>query len=235
MRRGIHIFLFLSFCFFIVPSRGGAYLLSPRFVLKKMVSNYASLQGLKVTQRLEAYGEDTMQPFASVDEKVEMHPLLPVKIWIGGQQIQPGSDLPPEMGADRYLIAAQRRYGFYKDVFLNHDVNLLKTLLERLGVTKFQDRLRLLYPRIAYQIGGDLLGGAPGGIWVDKDRFIPLRLAGVFSSWQNGKSFHETVDIRYESYRLVQGRAWLPSVVTFYVNGKLALRIRMFSVTFMTH
>lgn len=231
MKRAIYVLFFWGACLTLLPVSGKAYLLSSNYVFKRMVQNYHSLQGIAVTQRVEAFGEDTVLPFASVDEKAEMHPFVPMRIWIGEKVITPQSDLPAELGANRFLIDAQRRYGFYKDVFLSHEVNLLKALLKRLGVNPCQERLKLLYPNIAYQVGNDLTGDSPEGIWIDKDRFIPLRMVGVLTGKQDGKFFKEEVDIRYGDYRLLQEKIWFPFDVKFFVNGKLSLRIKAFSAT----
>ncbi len=235
MKRKLLIPVFFVICLFTFTGVARAYLLSPVYVLKKMIANYRAIQGIAVTQTLEAYGEDTLQPFASLDEKVEMHPLVPMKIWVDGKLITRGSDLPPEMGANRFLIESQRRYGFYKDVFLNHDINLLKALLERLGVTALRDKLCLLYPLIAYQVGDiDENDASPAGIWIEKDRFIPLKLAGSLSGQQNGDPYRETIAIHYGAYRFIRGKIWFPFDITFYVNDKLALRIQAHTVTLTT-
>ena len=234
MKRGGIFLLLLGGCLGLVPVAAGAYLLSPHYVLERLIQSYASLQAVTVNQRVEAYGEDTVLPFASVDEKVLMVPFSPLKIWIGGKPVTDLSDLPPELGVNRFLIEAQRRYGFYKDVFLIHEVNLMKALLEKLGVTTLQDRLALLYPEIAYWIGNGTTTGAPAGIWVDKDRFIPLRLAGTLTHQENGAPVTEHVEIRYGDYRLLKGKIWYPFEIKFFVNGALSLRIRATSVTLTT-
>jgi len=231
----IHVFLFFGLFLFLIPVAGRGYLLSPSYVLKRMVQNYHSLQSVTVTQRVEVFGEDTAYPFASVDEKVEMHPLVPLKIWVGGKAVTLQTDIEAEFNFSRFLIDAQRRYGFYKDVFLSHELNLLKVLLKRLEIIPVQDRLRLVYPDIAYQIGNGLTGETPKGLWVDKKRYIPLRLVGILSGRQEGKPFQEDVDIRYGDYRLLQGGIWYPFDVKFFINGKLSLRIRAFSVSLTTN
>lgn len=225
---------FFSLFLILIPASGNGYLLSPNYVIELMVKNYRSIQFVTVNQKVEAFGEDIRLPFASVDERVEMYPLIPIKIWVGGKAITPQTDLESDVNVNRFLIDAQHRYGFYKDVFLSHEVNLLKALLGRLGFSPIHDRLRLLYPAVAYQIGDDLAGGSIDGLWVDKDRFIPLRLVGALISWQEGKLFKESIDIRYGDYRLLKGHIWYPFDIKFFVNGRLFLRIKAISVSFTT-
>ncbi len=218
------------------PGSGGAYLLSPAFVLKKMVRNYRSLQSMTVNQRVEAYGEDTTYPFATVDEKVVLEPIVPMKIWVGGKAVSQDAGLDTKLDINPFLIEAQNRYGFYKDVFLNHQVNLVTSLLGRLGIVPAEDRLRLVYPDIAYQVGNALSEENLKGLWIDKDRFVPLRLVGVVTRQrEDGTPVQETVDIRYEDYRLVQEHFWIPFDVKFFVDGKLSLRMRAQSVTLVTY
>lgn len=231
MKRGIIFLLILGLTLGLFPVSVGAYLLSPHYVLERMVQSYASLQALTVTQRVEAYGEDTVIPFASLDEKVQMIPFSPLKIWIGDTPVSDANDLPPELGVNRFLIEAQHQYGFFKDVFLIHEVNLLKGLLQKLGVASLQEKLSLLYPNIAYWIGDDTAAAFPAGLWIDKDRFIPLRLAGTLSGQQNGAPFTENVEIQYGDYRLLKGKIWYPFDIKFFVNGALSLRIQASNVT----
>ncbi len=231
MKRINPLALFLGISLLLFPIHVRAYLLSPNFVLERMVRNYRSVQGITVTQRIDAFGEDTVIPFASLDERVEMFPFVSMKIWVRGKVISSGEKLPPELGASRFLIKEQRRFGFYKDVFLIHEVNLLKALLERLSVPSFHSRLSLMYPNIAYQIGASPEGEPPVGIWIDKQRFIPLKLVGRPANQPGSTTSNEKVKILYSDYRLLKNKIWFPFEIKFYVNGNLSLRIKVFSVT----
>ncbi len=231
MKRRI-TFLFISLLWLIFSTASArAYLLSSRYVLERMIKSYASVQAVTVTQRVEAFGEDTVLPFTSLDEKVQMIPFSPLKIWIGEKLVSDDMGLSPELGANRFLVEAQRRYAFYKDVFLIHESNLLKTLLQKLGVSALQEKLRLLYPNITYWIGTRVTPSFSAGIWIDKDRFIPLRLAGCLENQRNGAPATENVEIHYGDYRLLKGKIWYPFDIKIFVNGALSLRIKAFSVT----
>jgi len=234
MKRGITSLLFSLLWLTVAAASAKAYLLSPRYVLKRMIKSYATVQAVTVSQRVEAFGEDAVLPFASLDEKVQMIPFSPMKIWIGEKPVSEETDLSPELGANRFLIEAQRRYGFYKDVFLIHEINLLKALLQKLGAPSFQEKLCLFYPHIAYWIGTRVTANFSAGIWIDKDRFIPLRLAGQLESRRNGTPVTEYVEIHYGDYRLLKGKIWYPFDIKFFVNGALSLRIKAFSVTLTT-
>ena len=217
------------------PREGRGYLLSPAYVLKRMIQNYRSVRSVTIHQRVEAYGEDPAFPVASVDEKVRLEPIVPLKIWVGGKSVPLEGNLDSGFDVNPYLIEAQRRYGFYKDVFLNHQLNLIISLLGRLGIAPVEDRLRLVYPDVAYQIGSELTHETLKGLWVDKERYIPLRLVGTLIGERNGVSNQETIDIRYEDYRQLNGRIWFPFDVKFFVDGKLALRMRAASVSLTTY
>ena len=235
-RRGCFLLLGLAAALLLgLPGRGMGYLLSPAYVLKRMIGNYRLVRSVTINQQVEAYGEDPAFPIASVDEKVELEPIVPLKIWIGGKPVPPEGDLDPGLDINPYLIEAQRRYGFYKDVFLNHQLNLITSLLGRLGIAPVEDRLRLVYPNAAYQIGSELTHENLKGLWVEKERFIPLRLVGTLIGERNGASHQETIDIRYEDYRHLSGRIWFPHDVKFFINGKLALRMRAASVSLTTY
>ncbi len=226
----VSFFLFLLF----TPSLGDGYLLSPAYVLQRMVLNYRSLKLVKAVQRVEAYGEDIAYPFASVDERVEWHSFVPIKIWVGEKEVGPTLSDTPELNANHFLFMAQWRYGFYKDVFMNHEVNLINSLLGKLGIVPAMDRLRLLFPRIAYQIGDGLTHESLKGLWVDKDRFIPLRLVGVLKKEVNGVQTHEVVDIRYEDYRFLEDKIWYPFDIKFFIDHRLSIRIKTLSASLIT-
>jgi len=237
MKRKAQFFAWagIFFLVFLIPGLGRGYLLSPVYVLKKMVQNYRSLQTITVNQKVEVYGEDTTYPFAAAEEKAVLEPIVPMKIWVDGKALHAGVEIDPQLDINPFLIEAQRRYGFYKDVFLNHQVNLVTSLLGRLGIAPLEARLRLLNSDIAYQVGSNLTKENIKGIWVDKERFIPLRLAGTVAGQRDGKPFQEMVDIRYEDYRLISKRFWVPFDIMFFVDGKLSLRIRALSVSLATY
>ena len=235
-RRKVFVSLFVSaFLVLGIAGTGSCYLLSSGYVLKRMIQNYRSIRSMTFRQRIEAYGEDATFPFASVDEKVKLEPIVPMKIWIGGKLVLSGGEMAPEIDVNPYLLEAQRRYGFYKDVFLTHQVNLVTSLLERLGIAPVEDRLRLLYPDVAYQVGNELTHENLKGLWIDKDRFIPLRIVGTLTVDRNETPTQETIDIRYGDYRLVNERYWIPFDIRFYVEGKLSLRIRVVTVSVETY
>gem|GEM_PF-2561094 len=234
-RCSIMWLVFFAFLLLWLPSLGESYLLSPSYILKRLVWAYSPLRSITVDQRVEAYGEDTAYPFDSIDEKVVMEPIVPVKIWVQGKAVTGESDIDPQLDINPYLIRVQHWYGFYKDVFLNHQVNLVMSLLGRLGVSPVETRLRLLYPDIAYQVGNELTEENIRGLWVDKERFIPLRLAGTLIGERDGKPFQELIDIRYGDYRLLNERFWYPFDIQIFVNGKLSLRIRASSVSLTTY
>jgi len=238
MKRARRSFIwpvFFAFLLLLLPSRGEPYLLSPSYVLKRLVQIYGPLRSITVDQRVEAYGEDTTYPFASLDEKVVMEPIVPVKIWVQGKVITEESDIDPQLDINPYLIRAQRWYGFYKDVFLNHQVNLVMSLLGRLGISPLETRLRLFGTDIAYQVGNELSEENIRGLWVDKERFVPLRLVGTLIGERDGKPFQELIDIRYGAYRRLNERFWYPFDIQIFVDGKLALRIRAASVSLKTY
>ncbi len=235
MKRKDFVVVTAIFFTLLLCGSAGGYLLSPRYVMERMIQNYRALRSITAVQRVEAYGEEATYPFASVDEKVEILPFLPLKIWVEGKEITSDGKIDPEMNVNHFLIAAQRRYGFYKDVFMNHEMNLLKILLKRLGIVPVMARLRLVYPWIAYQIGAELTAENLRGLWIDKDRFIPLRLVGTLTKKEEGFPDREEVDVRYGDYRLLQEKMWYPFDVKFFVNGKLVMRIRVSSATLKTY
>jgi hypothetical protein len=97
----------------------------------------------------------------------------------------------------------------------------LRTFLAVEQVDFSQVRLSRMGGQIAYVIGGP--PGQPGApeFWCDKDRFLPLRLVGR-------RSYHgvtDLVDIRFLSYQEVAKSFWLPTIIEFYRQDQLFLRL----------
>ena len=217
----------LAVLFSVFPAWG--YLLSPGYLLKRMAGTYRSVVEISVVQRVEVYGEDQTLPFASVDEKVRMTPLAPVRIWVDGKEVPADLEGGDIQEVTRSVLKSQRRFAFFRDVFLIHEVYLLKIELEKLGIPFSTSRLALLDARVSWCLGGSGREGDKG-LWVDRDLFIPLKLACILKEGETT----EAVAIKYGDYRPVGHKRLYPFEIGIYVNSRLALRIKASRVTLKT-
>jgi hypothetical protein len=219
--------IFLVGVFSVSPVWG--YFLAPGYLLKRMTETYRNVVEVSAVQRVEVYGEDATLPFASLDEKVTMTPLAPLRIWVDGKEIPnrlEGEGVPE---VTRSVLKVQQRFEFYRDVFLIHEVYLLKIKLERMGIPFSTSRLALLESHVSWQLGASEKDDTKG-LWLDRDLFIPLRLTYVLKDNETS----EAVDIRYGDYRPVKDKLLYPFEIEIYVNGRLALRIKASQVTLRT-
>ena len=97
----------------------------------------------------------------------------------------------------------------------------LEALLKTEQVNFSEVHLGRMEKHIAYVIGGPPGKPEAPQCWCDKDSFWPLRLVGLRSY----QGIIDLVDIRFLSYRQVAESIWLPSVVEFYRQDKLFLRL----------
>jgi len=194
-----------------------------------MAGTYRNVVEISVVQRVEVYGEDQTLPFASVDEKVRMIPLAPVRIWVGGKEVPVSLEGGGLQEVTRSVLKSQQRFAFFRDVFLIHEAYLLKIKLEKLGIPFAVSRLALFDTRVAWQLGAPDRDDTRG-LWMDRDLFIPLRLTCILREGETT----EAVAIKYGDYRPVGQKILYPFEIGIYVNGRLTLRIKASRVTLKT-
>lgn len=121
----------------------------------------------------------------------------------------------------RVLEEPPRHEEIFPMLLFSNSPELLEELLKREQVNFSEVHLGRMEKHIAYVIGGPPGKPEAPQFWCDKDRFLPLRLVGLRSY----QGVVDLVDIRFLSYRQVAESIWLPSVIEFYRQDKLFLRL----------
>lgn len=123
---------------------------------------------------------------------------------------------------DGHLLTEPARHEDIFPMLLHADSpQTLEMLLTAEQVDLGQVHLGRLGRQIAYVIGGPLRETGAPQFWCDKERFWPIRLIGRRSSLGSA----DLVDIRYLAYQEVAKSIWLPTVIEFYRQDKLVLRL----------
>jgi hypothetical protein len=123
---------------------------------------------------------------------------------------------------DGQLLAEPPRHEeIFPALLLASSAEALETLLLAEQVSISQVHLSRLEGEIAYVIGGPPGEAEAPQFWCDKDNFWPLRLVGRRSY----QGVVDLVDIRFLSYRQVAQSSWLPSIIEFYRQDQLVLRL----------
>jgi|GEM_PF-5067928 len=111
----------------------------------------------------------------------------------------------------------------FKAFIINHSVDEVIQLLrsrnvniERMGLGRFNGK-------IAYIIGANETETELPQLWIDKDRFLPLR----FIAKEKKKESVTKVEVRYLNYRRIHGKFQYPSTVEFYNDNILTLRYQI--------
>ncbi len=113
------------------------------------------------------------------------------------------------------------RFDRYKDLLLYHSRQLLHKALLLNGVDVGVTSLARDGERIVYVIGAQHPDEPVSQVWVDKERFLPLRWVSVDSFDQ-----HERLEFVYRNWRKT-GDVWYPMLIESYLNQRLIRVIRV--------
>lgn len=120
------------------------------------------------------------------------------------------------------------RFNRYKDLFLYNSRLLLHKALSRHGVDVGVTSLGLMEDRVVFVIGADYPDDSVSQVWVDKERFVPLRWINVDSSGDT-ESVPERFDFVYRNWQNVDG-VWYPMQIDTFHNQAPIRQIRVTKV-----
>lgn len=128
------------------------------------------------------------------------------------------------------IITAEHegRFDRYKDLLLYNSRQLMQKVLYSHGVDVGTTSLGRMDNRIVYVIGADYPNASASQVWVDKERFVPLRWINV-SPPANGSTEPERLEFIYRNWQNLDG-VWYPMLIETYHNRLLVRRIQVTKV-----
>ena len=120
-----------------------------------------------------------------------------------------------------FLVEKPRHEEIFPSLLFANSAETIKRLLVGEQVDIGEVHLGRMGGQIAYVIGGQPREPDAPQFWCDKDHFWPLRLVGRRSR----QGVADLVDIRLLSYQEVANDIWMPSVIEFYRQRQLFLRL----------
>lgn len=125
------------------------------------------------------------------------------------------------------VIAADHkgRFDRYKDLFLYNSRNLLYKALSIQGVDVGISSLGRLEDHVVFVIGADYPDDSVSQLWVDKERFVPLRWISVFPS-ETAEMEPQRLEFVYRNWQNVDG-TWYPMQIDTIYNYQLIRQIRV--------
>jgi hypothetical protein len=120
------------------------------------------------------------------------------------------------------------RFNRYKDLFLYNSRHLLHKILSTHGVDVGVTSLGRLEDRVVFVIGAHYPDDSVSQVWVDKERFVPLRWINVIPS-EEMASEPERFDFVYRNWQNVDG-VWYPMQIDTFHNQKPVRQIRVTKV-----
>jgi hypothetical protein len=205
----------------LIPAAAAAYILPPRFVIKKMVEARGKLGilNLAVDERYTVRGGDgglkTSRAVETISAPSRWRTEIELKsgayeIVRRGDRVRTGGETATEpLDVLTVLFAAPRG-----------DVDFIVDHLHRLGVDLGARHLSRFAGRIAIVIGANQGDDRSPQLWVDKDRFLPLRFIAPVKI--GGKDVVQ--DTRLLEYGSPATGDWFPRVIEVYRGGELLSR-----------
>jgi hypothetical protein len=120
------------------------------------------------------------------------------------------------------------RFNRYKDLFLYNSRHLLHKILSTHGVDVGVTSLGRLEDRVVFVIGAHYPDDSVSQLWVDKERFVPLRWINVISSGAL-ESEPERFDFVYRNWQNVDD-IWYPMQIDTFHNQTPIRQIRVTKV-----
>lgn len=120
------------------------------------------------------------------------------------------------------------RFNRYKDLFLYNSRHLLHSALSAHGVDVGVTSLGLMEDRVVFVIGANYPDDSVSQVWVDKERFLPLRWINVISS-EDTELAPERLDFVYRNWQNVDS-VWYPMQIDTFHNQVPIRQIRVTKV-----
>jgi outer membrane lipoprotein-sorting protein len=120
------------------------------------------------------------------------------------------------------------RFDRYKDLLLYNSRQLLQKVLYTHGVDVGTTSLGRMDDRIVYVIGADYPNASTSQVWVDKERFVPLRWINVIAP-ADASTEPERFEFIYRNWQNLDG-VWYPMLIETYHNRLLVRRIQVAKV-----
>lgn len=119
----------------------------------------------------------------------------------------------------------QGRFDRYKDLFLYNSRHLLYKALSIQGVDVGISSLGRMEDHIVFVIGADYPDDSVSQVWVDKERFVPLRWISVSPS-ETTEMEPQRLEFVYRNWQNVDG-VWYPLQIDTFHNHRLIRQIRV--------
>ena len=217
-------------CLWVLPA--SSYVLEGPHVLELMTEKLGAAQTLKVEQTVVV--EDTAVSAQPVELAESLSFIFPDRfrsdIRHGDTHrihvLSQGQALTIIDGA----IADRRESSFdrYKDLMLFNRRSLLQKALYERGVDVATTSLGRMDDRVVFVIGAQYPDISVSQVWVDKERFVPLRWINVLPAEQ-GTQAPQRVEFIYRNWQNLDG-VWYPMLIETYHDQKPVRRIQVTKV-----
>jgi hypothetical protein len=196
-----------------------AYVLPAEQVLAYMTDRVGPSHGLIVSQKTLVYDPLIEAGMQELAETLYYVPPDRFRSEITGPEVEKITVVGPDgvvmVVDDRILSEKQHLFDHFKDLILYNSAEMLTRQLLRLGVDVDRVSLGRFEDRIVYIIGAGYPDQSVPQVWVDKERFRPVRFI------LQGGNDQATKEIRYTDYMVGERGADYPGRVLFYEDGKL--------------
>lgn len=119
-------------------------------------------------------------------------------------------------------VNRESRYDHYKDLLLHRSRKMFSKILYKHGVDVGITSLGRLNDQIVFVIGANYPDASLSQIWVDKERFLPLRWLNILPG-SDDPSDVEHLDFIYGNWQKLDG-VWYPmQIETFYNQRRIRL------------
>ncbi len=220
--------LALAACLMIAPAVFGHVLQTPH-VLDLMVGTLSGSRSLRVQQTVwlaEGAGER-----GEIRYLETLNYLFPGRFRSESRHEQSERILVANHGRSVTVIdaavAAERenRFDVYKDLLLHDSRNAILRNLIKWGVDIGVSSLGLWEENVVYVIGAQYPDTAASQVWVDKERFLPLRW--ISRQPHPSEPDHlQQIEFVYREWRQ-HGGTWYPMRIDTYLDGRLIRQSRV--------
>ena len=214
--------LVVSWCLFVwlwaAPANG--HVLEGPHVLDLMVRKLAGAQTLRVDQLVTV--EDSAIASQPIDFEESLSFIFPDRFRADIQhenthrihvlshgQVMTVVDGTISSGAN------PGRFDRYKDLFLYNSRLLLHKVLSEHGVDVGITSLGRMEDHVVFVIGANYPDDSVSQVWIDKERFVPLRWINIFKSEETGME-SERVEFIYRNWQKVDGVLYPLQITTFH-------------------
>jgi outer membrane lipoprotein-sorting protein len=220
--RAMAMGLVVSWCLFVwlwaAPANG--HVLEGPHVLDLMVRKLAGAQTLRVDQLVTV--EDSAIASQPIDLEESLSFIFPDRFRsdikhenthrihvLSHGQVMTVVDGTISSGAN------PGRFDRYKDLFLYNSRFLLHKMLSEHGVDVGITSLGRMEDHVVFVIGANYPDDSVSQVWVDKERFVPLRWINIFKSEQTGME-SERLEFIYRNWQKVDGVLYPLQITTFH-------------------